>query len=86
MRDARRRKAMAKSKDRYGAIVRAVKDRRLDEPFSKSDLVAACPGWPDGTYNAFLWKHVLGNGKTSDLFEKVSPGRFKCLRPFLYGL
>ena len=71
----------------YEAIVAAVKAGRLREPFSKGDFRTACPGLGNGTYNAFLWKHRQGNtGPTSELFVLVSPGRFKCLRPFRYGL
>lgn len=71
----------------YGAIVRAVKSGTLAEPFSKEDFQAACPGFGAGTYNAFLDKHSRGNpGGNSELFERVSAGRFRCLRPFRYGL
>lgn len=70
----------------YEAIVRAIRAGRLTEPFSKEELRAECPNLGQGTYNAFLWKHQTGNGKTSELFELVSPWRFRCIRPFLYGL
>ena len=70
----------------YESIVAAVKNGRLTEPFSKEQFRAACPSLGEGTYNAFLWKHRRGNGSTSELFDLVSPGRFKCLHPFLYGL
>ena len=71
----------------YGAIVTAVKTGALTEPFSKATFRLACPGLGNGTYNAFLDKHSLGNpGRNSELFERVSPGLFRCLRPFRYGL
>jgi len=70
----------------YKAIVRAVTLGRLKEPFTKQDFRATCPQFKEGTYNAFLWKHRKGNGETSELFEVVTPGRFKVLRPFKYGL
>jgi hypothetical protein len=71
----------------YGAIVVAVRSGRLKEPFSTEDFHVACPDLGSGTYQAFLWKHWRGNtGKASELFDLVSPGRFECLRPFLYGL
>ena len=71
----------------YQAIVNAVNSGVLVEPFSKSDFAVACPGFGAGTYNAFLDKHSLGNpGGNSELFERLSPGQFKCLRPFRYGL
>jgi hypothetical protein len=70
----------------YESIVQAVRAGSLKEPFSKKDFEAACPGFRPGTYNAFLWKHCRGNGNTSELFELVSSGSFKCLRPFRYNL
>ncbi len=71
----------------YSAIVHAVKHGRLAEPFTKEDFQASCPGFGHGTYNAFLDKHALGNpAGTSELFERVSPGTFICVRPFKYGL
>jgi hypothetical protein len=71
----------------YNAIVHAVRSRQLHEPFSKSDFRAQCPGFGVGTYNAFLDKHARGNpGRNSELFERVAPGKFNCLRPFRYGL
>jgi hypothetical protein len=69
----------------YRAIVSAVKAGTMAEPFSKDDFRVACPGLGKGTYNAFLDKHSQGNpGKNSELFRRVSPGQFKCLRPFRY--
>jgi hypothetical protein len=71
----------------YEAIVKAVRSGALTEPFSKDDFLAACRGFGAGTYNAFLDKHSRGNpGGNSELFERASAGRFRCLRPFRYGL
>ena len=72
----------------YSAIVSAVRSGRLVEPFSCADFRRACPGFSKGTYKAFLYKHRLDNpgGCSSELFELVSPGRFKLLRPIRYGL
>jgi hypothetical protein len=71
----------------YGAIVKAIRSGRLKEPFSKIDFKKCCAGLGDGTYNAFLDKHALGNpGGNSELFVRTSPGLFKCVRPFKYGL
>jgi hypothetical protein len=71
----------------YGAIVRAIRAGKLIEPFASEDFRRSCPGLGKGTYNAFLYKHRVGNpGGNSELFHLVSPGRFKCLRPFNYGL
>jgi len=65
----------------YARIVDAVRNGRLQEPFTKKDFKRACPGLGKGTYNAFLWKHRVGNpGKKTELFIKVSPGKFKLVR------
>jgi hypothetical protein len=71
----------------YTKIVNAVKAGILTEPFSVKDFRIACPGLGNGTYNAFLYKHRRSNpGRKSELFELISPGNFKCIRPFKYGL
>jgi hypothetical protein len=71
----------------YSAIVKAVKNGQLKEPFRKKEFRSACPGFGEGTYSAFLYKHRKGNpGGNSELFELVSKGRFRVLRPFRYGL
>jgi len=71
----------------YSSIVKAVKTGTLREPFTQRDFKTACPGFGRGTYNAFLWKHLVGNkGGQSELFIKVSPGKFKLVRPVKYGL
>jgi hypothetical protein len=70
----------------YKAIIKAIKAGELTEPFTKQDFQMCCPGLGDGTYNAFLPKHAKGNpGGNSELFERVRPGQFRCLRPFKYG-
>lgn len=71
----------------YTCIVNAVKNGKLKEPFSGDDFRRACSGFGKGTYNAFLYKHRVDNPKDeSELFELVSPGKFKSVRPFKYGL
>jgi hypothetical protein len=71
----------------YRAIVNAIRTGALREPFSKENFRAACSGFRNGTYNAFVDKHRHGNpGGNSELFERVSPAQFKCLRPFRYGI
>jgi len=71
----------------YKAIVEAIKTGKLKEPFSKDDFEKECPGFSQGTYNAFLWKHRRGNPEgASELFEIVSPGKFVVKRPFKYDL
>ena len=77
---------MAKHKV-YASIVESIKNGSLQEPFTKEDFKRACPGFGKGTYNAFLWKHRVGNpNKNTELFIKVSPGKFKLVRPFQFGL
>lgn len=71
----------------YASIVAAVRAGKLREPFTNDDFRRACPGFGEGTYNAFLHKHRLGNpGGNSELFELVDSGRFKLLRPIRYEL
>jgi len=70
----------------YKCIIKAVKSGKLKEPFSVGDFEKACPGFGIGTYRAFLYKHSVGNGKTTELFAKVSPGKFKLIRPLIYGI
>jgi len=71
----------------YSSIVDAVRKGRLKEPFTKDDFRRACPGFGEGTYNAFLDKHRVGNpGGNSELFIKVTPGKFKLKRPIKYGI
>ncbi len=60
-------------------IYAAVRRGRLQEPFGPADVRHACPGWAYQTYAVFLPKHVLGNGKTTELFERVAPGRYRTL-------
>lgn len=71
----------------YSAIVSAVRNRTLPEPFSRAEFRHACPGLGAGTYQAFLDKHRVENsGDATELFRRVSPGKFVCVRPFKYGL
>jgi hypothetical protein len=71
--------------DVYSALVDAVAKGTLTEPFSAADFRHACPGFGEGTYRAFLWKHS-GSGKNDTrLLEKVAPGKFRLSRPLQYG-
>ncbi len=68
----------------YRAIVAAVKSKELVEPFGIVAFRKACPQFGEGTYRTFLSKHAKDNGTTTELFERVSRGRYKLIRPFLY--
>jgi len=66
----------------YRSIVEAIQQKRLKEPFTSHDFKEACPGWAEGTYNVFLWKHRQDNpGGYTEYFELGLPGRFKLIRP-----
>jgi len=65
-------------------IYAAVRAGRLKEPFGPADVRLACPGWAQGTYSAFLTKHRVGNPEgTTELFQRVAPGRFRTLSKLL---
>ena len=71
----------------YKTIVKAVKNGKLKEPFSAHDLMKTCPNLKPSTCMVFLSKHRKANpSNTSELFVRVSPGKFKLLRPLKYGL
>ena len=69
----------------YFSIINAIEKGKLREPFGKEDFRNACPNLGEGTYNAFLDKHRVGNfGGNTELFVKVATGLFKMVRPYLY--
>ncbi len=71
----------------YRTIVRSVKNGKLKEPFSANDVMKACPKLKPSTCMTILNKHRKSNpSKTSELFVRVSPGKFKLIRPIKYGL
>jgi len=64
----------------YHSILTAIKNGKLSEPFSGSDVKIACPGFAEKTYSVFLPKHRRGNpGKNSVLFERISKGMYKVI-------
>lgn len=70
----------------YKLIIDSIRSNRLKEPFSEKDFRNSCPNLPEGTYRAFLHKHSKGNpGGHSELFERISPGFFICIRPYKYN-
>jgi hypothetical protein len=54
-------------------IYAAVESGKLRQPFDAAMLKQACPGWAPKTYLVFPAKHAVGNGKTTELFVRVSP-------------
>ena len=65
----------------YRSIVEAIERRRLKEPFTSRDFKKECPGWAEGTYGAFLWKHRRNNpGGYEEYFEWYPPGKFRLIR------
>jgi hypothetical protein len=58
-------------------IYAAVRSGRLAQPFDANMVRRACPGWADRTYNTFLSKHAVGNGKTTELFVRAGRGLYK---------
>lgn len=70
----------------YRAIVNSVNAGILHEPFSTQDFRKHCPGFKNGTYNAFLYKHKKGNRQgNSELFIQVGVNQFILIRPLKYG-
>jgi hypothetical protein len=58
-------------------IFMAVQSGKLVQPFDAAMVKQACPGWADKTYHVFLSKHAVGNGTTTELFDRVSRGLYK---------
>ena len=78
-----------KMPDVYKSIVKAVKSGKLKEPFSKGDIYKACKAdsLKESTCNSYPNKHQKGNAtKKKEYFDRVSPGKYKLLRPFKNGL
>jgi hypothetical protein len=70
-------------KELASQIYAAVRSGRLKEPFGPAGVRRACSGWGRSTYQVFLPKHRVGNpGKTSELFEQTSRGRYCTLAGF----
>ena len=70
----------------YGAILDAIDDGRLKEPFRSGDIIKACPNLNPITCRTFPSKHVEGNGKASELFVRMSRGLHILKLPRKYGM
>jgi len=64
----------------YRALVEAVESGRLSEPFTAATFRGACPGFPEGTYRAFVWKNAAG-GDASAVLKRIAPGKYLLSRP-----
>lgn len=63
------------------AIRKAVREGKLNEPFSANDVKKAVPGFANNTYHVFLPKHRRENpGGTTELFDRVSSGLYKLIK------
>lgn len=62
-------------------IYKAVRSGALQQPFRAGMIKKACPGWANRTYHTFLGKHAVGNGTTSELFERVGYGLYRIKEP-----
>ena len=70
----------------YAKVVRAVKSKRLKEPFVPHDLVAACK-MSSQTASKYPAKYRKGNPTGAPAyFIRNKDGRYKLTRPFKYGL
>jgi len=66
---------------RVEEVREAVQEGKLTEPFSKKNLERVFKNWGKGTYDAYLFKHRVGNpGGYLEYFERVAPGKFKLVK------
>ena len=70
----------------YAKIVRAVKSKKLKEPFVPHDLVRACRIGSEAA-SSYPSRHRRGNPqKKPAYFERTKGGKYRLVRPFKYGL
>jgi len=60
-------------------IDRAIEEGRLHKPFRAEDLREAFGGFAFNTYSHFLSKHVRGNGRYKEYFERIELGLYRRL-------
>jgi hypothetical protein len=70
----------------YDLIVKAVKEKKMKEPFTEMDFRITCKGFSEPTYRSFLHNHEKNNraGHTK-YFQRVKPGKFRLIRPLKYN-
>ena len=59
-------------------VKEAVASGKLEQPFRAGNVRIACPGWADGTYNTFLWKHCKAKPPFRKYFTRKTRGLY-CL-------
>jgi hypothetical protein len=65
----------------YDCIKRAIKEGRLEQPFSAKNVKSVCSGWADSTYPASLAKHEESyTGNYRKYYKRVSRGRYCLIR------
>ncbi len=70
----------------YSKIVRAVKSKRLKEPFYPNDLVKACR-IESRAASRYPSRYRRGNPQKKPIyFVRSNDGRYRLARPFKYGL
>ena len=70
----------------YAAIITAVREKKLNESFTSSDVHRACPELNTRTPGILLSKHAKDNPKGySEMFEKIGRGPFRLLWPIKCG-
>lgn len=65
----------------YKAILGALEEGKMCEPFTCDDVEKACPGLKGGLSRGFLDAHAIGNQEGNpELFEELEAGKFRCSR------
>lgn len=59
-------------KNLFAKILNAICTNKIEEPFSPADVKHIL-----GPSMGFLNKHKVGNGKTTELFEHLSHGKYR---------
>lgn len=73
---------MARYKQFYRSIDKAIVEGQLSEPFNAHDVQACCQGYSISQCRSYLSKHVRDNpARNFELFERVRRGQYRRL-PF----
>lgn len=72
---------MARYKQLYRSIDKAIVERQLSEPFSAHDVQTRCQEYSISQCRSYISKHIHGNlAGRLELYERVSRGHYKRLR------